>query len=556
MFSLQQRLLKRVQTYNYLTLTKTTLSLITILFTIILSGCGSNGFPTSESGLVSERVSSGQNTMYPSQTSLTAFKQTLYPTLRENCAACHSSDTQGIPPLHSDLDSNLAHTLANKLVFLQNPTQSRLVARLAVDRHNCFEGLNCADSAILMQQAIAQWAETAQVPAAKQPGLEAPFNEETLGELIINNRNSLPLEDQAFAAYISLHQAYNEGANTAELELHRIGLSKALNAVARYAPTIVNPTPIENLKLIYRIDIRNYWENNTLESTEVWERIRQGVSSNFQKGLSNDYIDACQLAYNISRPRVYNRIMELPRFASTLESQLKVVKNDGIDSYKFFTVKNKISINENDRIVWLAKTEDGRQYWRSMDAFAFLNPNLFSNPILGFDQELSQPIRVPGSAAEIIFEMPNGMDGYYIAGAFNQRRLDAFTFVVCDPSRGGPCNDRVSGEGDLRLINGASCMDCHKDGMKYMIDELTPFVAENPNRFDEAEQARIAELYPGQAFLDSAIAQGRERFLDAMDEIIQGMAMEVQGYVRIDEPINALARCAMKRYDYSMSESN
>ena len=41
--------------------------------------------------------------------SLAAFKTTLYPLLRANCAVCHSTETRAQAPIHSDVNVNLAH---------------------------------------------------------------------------------------------------------------------------------------------------------------------------------------------------------------------------------------------------------------------------------------------------------------------------------------------------------------------------------------------------------------------------------------------------------------
>ena len=37
------------------------------------------------------------------------------------------------------------------------------------------------------------------------------------------------------------------------------------------------------------------------------------------------------------------------------------------------------------------------------------------------------------SAAEIIYNLPNGLNGYYLLGGHNQRRVDAFINIVRDP---------------------------------------------------------------------------------------------------------------------------
>ncbi|MEJ2669106.1 MAG: hypothetical protein P8077_02190 [Gammaproteobacteria bacterium] len=508
--------------------------------------------------LSSEPLLSEQEVLPPAADSVsqTAFETTVYPFLSSHCATCHSSTEAGMLPFHADLNVTVAYRAVRSMVVLSDPEQSRMVMRLRVDRHNCPETMSCAQAADTLSQLIGEWAAVMGITRSEQPGLVDPVSMADVIAAIEADRAALTSEQLERVQYISLHEAYNEGASERELDVYRVGVSKTLNLISRYASDIVNPTAIDERSLIYRINVDDYWSQNQADAQSVWARIQAGPQEGLNQGVKEDYIEACQLGYAASRPRVYNAVMELPFFASQLESELKVDKSNGVDSFKFFTIGNEVSINENDRSVWLARTEDNRQYWRSFDAFSFLNPALFTDPILEFNPDLSAPRRVVGSAAEIIFELPNGLDGYYIAGAANQKREDAFTFVVCDPERGGPCFDRESGQEELRLINGASCIDCHEDGMKFMYDELTPMIAEGTDIFTEAERARIAELYPGQTFLDAALREGRERFQSAMTTMIDAMAVSPAEYVRIDEPVNALARCAMTRYDYPMSTSN
>src|SRR5215471_2917344 len=83
---------------------------------------------------------------YDNARSLAAFKDTLYPVLRANCAGCHSTENKlgsgAQAPLHADVDVNLAHAYALTRVNFREPEQSRFVVRMAIDRHNCFAA-NC-----------------------------------------------------------------------------------------------------------------------------------------------------------------------------------------------------------------------------------------------------------------------------------------------------------------------------------------------------------------------------------------------------------------------------
>ena len=57
--------------------------------------------------------------------SLAAFKETLYPLLRQNCSGCHSTENKlgsgAQAPVHADVDVNLAHEYALTRVNFREP---------------------------------------------------------------------------------------------------------------------------------------------------------------------------------------------------------------------------------------------------------------------------------------------------------------------------------------------------------------------------------------------------------------------------------------------------
>src|SRR5215831_1980497 len=70
--------------------------------------------------------------------SLAAFKDTLYPVLRQNCSGCHSTQNKSgsgaQAPVHADVDVNLAHEYALTKVNFREPRESKFVVRMEIDR--------------------------------------------------------------------------------------------------------------------------------------------------------------------------------------------------------------------------------------------------------------------------------------------------------------------------------------------------------------------------------------------------------------------------------------
>ena len=180
--------------------------------------------------------------------SLEAFKSTVYPLLRANCSGCHSTqNTSGSgaqAPLHSDVDPNVAHEYALTRVNFREPVNSKLVVRMAIDRHNCFGG-SCAEASKSMLAAVTAWRDAVADMIPEVPrGVEASkkVTEQQVIAWIAADKATIPAAKQPFVKYASLHTLHNAGVSAQNLSHARVGLSKALNSSARWAPRVVNPS--------------------------------------------------------------------------------------------------------------------------------------------------------------------------------------------------------------------------------------------------------------------------------------------------------------------------
>ncbi len=127
-----------------------------------------------------------------------------------------------------------------------------------------------------------------------------------------------------------------------------------------------------------------------------------------------------QLTYTLTRPDVYNAIMAIPGYSQEFEAELGVDKSKGMDSNDYMVTYEAITIDS--RFFWRARTKSGGFYWKTFDIF-------------------TQPQQ---SAEEVIFSLPNGLQGYALFGALNQLRVDVFTNIVRDPRLQRYVADRTS----------------------------------------------------------------------------------------------------------------
>ena len=205
--------------------------------------------------------------------SLKAFKETLYPLLRQNCSGCHSTENKNgsgaQAPLHADVDVNLAHEYALTRVNFRDLENSKFVVRMAIDRHNCFDK-NCATAGQKMLEAITAWRSqiAGMIPDVPRslPASQKVTQEEILA-WIEADKAKTPAAENEFIKYTSLHELHNAGVSAQNLNNARVGLSKALNGSARWAPKIVNPVDVNGRGILYKFDIRDYWGYTLIDTS-------------------------------------------------------------------------------------------------------------------------------------------------------------------------------------------------------------------------------------------------------------------------------------------------
>jgi hypothetical protein len=205
--------------------------------------------------------------------SVKAFKETLYPLLRQNCAGCHSTEnTTGSgaqAPLHADVDVNLAHEYALTRVNFRDLENSKFVVRMAIDRHNCFDK-DCATAGKKMLAAITAWRSqiAGMIPDVPR---SLPVSQKVTQEQILAwieaDKAKTPAAAKEFIKYTSFHELHNAGVSAQNLNDARVGLSKALNGAARWAPRIVSPVDVNGKGILYKFDIRDYWGYTLIDTS-------------------------------------------------------------------------------------------------------------------------------------------------------------------------------------------------------------------------------------------------------------------------------------------------
>jgi len=323
------------------------------------------------------------------------------------------------------------------------------------------------------------------------------------------------------------------------------------------------------------------------------------------------YVEAAQLTYTLTRPDVYNAIMAIPGYMWAFENELGVDKSKGMDSYDYMVTDRAITIDS--RFYYRAQTPTG-YYWKTYDIFTEGNYDrtkayregkvtypFWNHPIPKFvtnqggtsPDDLTYVASLPlgsysnwkytggegaqASAEEMIFSLPNGLQGYALFGAWSQRRVDAFTQIVRDPRIQKFVDDRTNanltgpgapgGVTDKRLSNASSCIGCHADGMNRSNNDIRDWLDEGGARLPKGENGadgwkndpeitkRVRELYKPSSVMREKMENDRRQYLKALAEVKDGMVLGVDKNTYV-EPTIWTIEWAQRHYDYAIGRSN
>ena len=321
---------------------------------------------------------------------------------------------------------------------------------------------------------------------------------------------SLPSFDRAFARYFTMTHLYNAGESAEILQEYRKALYKLINSLS-WGVEVINPEPIDPEKTILYIDLRHYeWDVNdgwgqieaaypyhisfdAPEQTALRDQLSR-LQTEMKSDIPSVHVD--WFVAQASLPPLYHELLSLPLTDRELETRLEVdvVRNllnaPGVRVWRAGT--NNSGVSNNNRVIERHTSRYGA-YWKSYDfAGSVGTQNIFTHP-LSFTHD----------GGEVVFNLPNGLQGYYLANASGFRLDEAPINIVSNPAANDPT-----------VRNGLSCMGCHTEGMKIFEDEVRPVIESNTNpAYDKAQALR---LYVEQSKMDTLLGEDMERYRVAL----------------------------------------
>ena len=429
--------------------------------------------------------------------------QEAYTVFEQHCLDCHGefgSYADVLTIKHKNL-------IENKVVIPRQPDTSELYLRLLGDTDNGSQmplGQEPLDVEAI--DTIRRWIEAGAPDWDAIPKSKRDFiTTEAMLKSIHTHVTSLTDFDRSFARYFTLTHLYNAGATDDNLRAYRIALSKLINSLS-WGAEVIKPKPIDREETIFYIDLRNYeWDIKT----DKWYKIEQAYPYGVQL-KSTTYTTLCEetdcelpfiradwFISTASLPPLYHEILDLPKTDRELETQLEVNVAENLKNAPGVRVWragfNNSGVSVNNRIVERHKSRYGA-YWKSYDFAGNVGTqNIFTHP-LDFTHD----------GGEVIFNLPNGLQAYYLSTATGERLDGAPINIVSN-----------AGARDPVVRNGLSCMGCHTEGMKTFDDQVRSVIEQTPNSpYDKAQALR---LYAEKSTMDRLVREDIARYRRAIE---------------------------------------
>ena len=433
--------------------------------------------------------------------------QEAYTIIQSNCSVCHGEHGH----FSEDLSIEWTSLIATRTVIPGNPNASEFYKRLIEDTPE--KPRMPSGRPALSVEALATIRRWIEVGA---PNWEVQYDvnfitTDAMLTLIEDHVQSLPAFDRSSARYFTLTHLYNAGESPEALRAYQRALSKLMNSLS-WGVDVINPTPIDERETIFYIDLRHYeWDRN-----EAWTQIEPEYPYQIefdpetQAGLHTKLTNLrsemdCQVPFvhadwflaTASLPPLYHDILGLPDTDRALEERLEVNVAENLQSAPGIRVWragfNESGVSNHNRVVERHTSRYGA-YWKSYD-FAGSS---------GVQDVLTHPLTFKHDGGEVVFNLPNGLQGYYISDA-SGNRIDAAPIKIV----------RNLAASDPVVRNGLSCIGCHTKGMQTFEDEVRAVVSRQP---DTPAKAQALRLYVEQSKMDALVGEDTERYREALEE--------------------------------------
>ena len=323
-------------------------------------------------------------------------------------------------------------------------------------------------------------------------------------------------------------------------------LNKFVNSVSRGTSLRqVDPVAFTDGALV-RIDLRDMnwtaedWESVTTGvfsqgsheagfSREDWDRLAipypyaiDPVSDPALRGLATEtgasvpILHADWFARHASEAPYYDLLLRLPPNIRQLEQRLGVDAASQTLSGRTIRaglIQGQSGVSDHNRVLERFDLAGSGYYWVSYDFSGDEGRQSivdFPDGPNGPHPTVSGTLPFLHDGGEMIFSLPNGMQGFYLSEADGTRIFEGPTEIVS--FRNSPAGQGIS------IINARSCFTCHYDGIISSSDSMHSLIQSSSGLLRQ-QRDLLLRLYPGQARLNEAYERDVATYLSALDAL-------------------------------------
>ena len=355
-----------------------------------------------------------------------------------------------------------------------------------------------------------------------------------LDEVAFKDIFTLPERDRAYQRYFSYRAEYNSNfwcedkeAFKKRMAVYTGGFKKLLNSLSNQRELVL-PKAVEGSDgLLVRVDLRDLgW------SVDDYEFLIKGYfygidpdSSNapslkplaHETGTNLPVMRVDWFMANAAEPENYNRLMKLPTQIKDLEDDFKISVARNIEERRIKRAgfnKGSSGVSDHNRMIERHDIATG-YYWKSYDFAGDAGKQVLEKYPHG-PKEL-EPLdghleAFQHDGGEMIFSLPNGLQGYYLSNAKGEQILEGPTTIVTHRKRPNGARHGVT------IVNARSCFDCHANGIISNTDQLRSSIA-NSNLFDSDQKELLLSMYVEQKEMDAYYKGDRDRFVAALSKL-------------------------------------
>ena len=514
------------------------------------------------------------------------------------CSGCHGKDLD-----KADVEGDFqgienVDELLNNPKYIQrfNPSQSLLYKHLdGTQKPQMPKGKTplTPEQLALVRSWIGEAPVGTTPVSGKDATVERPLiDDEAVLKAIHGDLAAAKLADRSSYRYITLANLWNErlpsAASVAEknkfqsetdqlIETTKLGFFKMLNSLS-WSPELCMPQAIDPSGLILRIDLRKIlcadrrscWSNTQWD--QLCARYPYGRTVEAKEedqviewlGTPLPFVRADWFVFVTSRPPLYHDLLGLPGsdgkpgadFALEQILGVDVRKNivEGMHIARAGIPDGQSGVSNHNRIIERHELQNG-YYWKSYDFIDSVGPSNINEHPFG-PKAILPPNQLKfafeHAGGEIIFSLPNGLQGYLLVKSDGTRIDDGPKEIVFDIDN--------SAEVKGQITNGISCIACHSGGINLKLDQIRDVALKAVPRGlrDELEL-----LFPLNNEMDTKQKADKKQFLDAIKKIGIGSdcdkaECEVTRKVakRFDQKVNfqrAAAEFGVKQDDFRLN---